>query len=67
MDAVRKHRQLKEVMRDVYRMGTHISTFNIPQSEELLAELRDTLFEDQNKAKQQGNLDLASQLSEDYA
>lgn len=54
-------------MRDVYRMGAQISTFNIPQSEELLNELRDCLFEDMNKAKQQGCTDLSDRLSEDYA
>ena len=67
MDQVRKHRLLKEVLRDVYRMGSNIPTFTIPQSEELLAELRDTLFEDMNKYKREGQEDLAASLSEDYA
>ena len=66
IDNVRKHRELTTVLMDVYRMGMNIHTFNIPQSEELLQELKDTLFFDMNKAKFGEDQTTYKRLAKDY-
>ena len=66
MSEVRRNRSLKEVMRDVYKLGIDIPNFNIKEAEDLLSELKDVLFEDMASAKTRKDDLVYARLAEDY-